>query len=99
MATTVTPCVLQYVYERPLHLHGIDADKRHVTVDREAEVLLAGGQVGERRAQHLLDRGPRGTRLGGARFKTREVQQIVHKARETQRLLLDDRGHLVTLLL
>src|SRR4051794_15044803 len=53
--------VLEQVREGALELGGVGAHRRQVAV--EGELKLALRDVLDRRADHLLDRGPRGARL------------------------------------
>ena len=95
MPAGVPARVLEDVHERTLHLHRIDVHQREIAVERQRELVGTGRELGERRANQLVDRGPLHVRRGGARFQAREVEQVVHEARQAPRLLLDDRGHLL----
>ena len=99
MPARVAPCVLEHVHERALHLHRIDAHERQLFVDRQAELLGARAQLGERRADQLLDRSPVAARLRRAGFQAREVEQVVDESREPLGLLADHRRELALLLL
>jgi hypothetical protein len=83
--------VLQQVGERALELRRVGVDQRQVVVEHEPDPLRARADGLDGSADHLLDRGPVAPRRRRPGLEARQVEQLLHQAREPG-ALADDRG-------